>query len=666
MATTYYENIQKLYVAYFNRPADTAGLAYWEGVVEAAKGDTAAVSAAFAADTEYKAAYKDLSNADIVNKVYQNLFGRDAEAAGKAYWADLLDKKTITIDAVVTAVASGAQTTDLTAYNNKVKAATAFTAALDTATEQKGYSGDAANAIAKSFISSVTTDASLAAAIAPATLGATVAKSVAAGTAFSLASGLEALNVATVAKADFLAAADGDNNAKTSTTDAAIGTKVTTAITGVDTLVAGDYTGATAGVRSVLLQSQMSLNAATLADAQAAAATANANIAKVAGLTDAISALDAAKTATKTAQTAQITAEADLAAKVASYNVVNPTKVAAVAANGEITINGTKVVTLDADGKLVLATDVTETTNPGVTTLLNASVATEAAQKTTADAVTAQGNAQTSVDTLDLSAAAQTKLKDVAAAMTIVDLADGATPTSAQIKTELSQLDAINKSAAAVAAQTGATQAQKDAATAAAKAYNDFKGLVDAFVAADTDNPLISKLGTANAAVTSAQDNISNLTKAVTALDTANATAAQLAAVNGQVKAAQDAFTTNKLMLPVTLDATHTSAVATADADIFVVAKGAKDSTITNFGLLGSDSLYIGTQYTLNTGDYTKGAGNNAVLEAFLVKSGSDTKLVLETSAFGSNAATPEIVTITLTGTDSTKVHLTNGIITVA
>ena len=43
MATTYYNDLQKLYVAYFNRPADTAGLAYYEGVLENAKGDAKAV-----------------------------------------------------------------------------------------------------------------------------------------------------------------------------------------------------------------------------------------------------------------------------------------------------------------------------------------------------------------------------------------------------------------------------------------------------------------------------------------------------------------------------------------------------------------------------------------------------------------------------------------------
>ncbi len=45
----YTEAIQKLYVAYFRRPADAAGLAYWESVVTAAKGSPTSGAAAFAA-----------------------------------------------------------------------------------------------------------------------------------------------------------------------------------------------------------------------------------------------------------------------------------------------------------------------------------------------------------------------------------------------------------------------------------------------------------------------------------------------------------------------------------------------------------------------------------------------------------------------------------------
>ncbi|MFL6634915.1 MAG: DUF4214 domain-containing protein, partial [Massilia sp.] len=305
MATTYYENIQKLYVAYFNRPADPAGLAYWEGIVEAAKGDTTSVSAAFAADTEYKTTYSGLSNADVVNKVYQNLFGRDAEAAGKAYWADLLDKKTITIDQVVTAVASGAQGTDLTTYNNRVTAAGAFTAAVDTDAEKAGYTGADANAVAKTFLSGVTDAASLAAAIDTANLNITVAKSVAAGP-FALNTALAAYNTATQAVTDFLDASDGKADG---TVDAAARTKIGAAIgtaeTAIDVLVSGPaYVSATAGVKAALLADQVAANSKGLADAQKAVSDANTAINKVAGLSAAIATLASAKTASDAADKA--------------------------------------------------------------------------------------------------------------------------------------------------------------------------------------------------------------------------------------------------------------------------------------------------------------------------------------------------------------------------
>ncbi|MGZ3182197.1 MAG: DUF4214 domain-containing protein [Telluria sp.] len=171
---TYTDAIQKLYVAYFSRPADPAGLAYWETVVEAAKGDTSAVSAAFAASAEYKATYAGMDSYHVVDTVYMNLFGRHAEPAGLQYWGQLLLTGAITIDKVVTQVAGGAQGSDATAYADKVTAATAFTNALDTSTEILSYSGSVANGLAKTFIAGVTDDASLATATAQAALDATI------------------------------------------------------------------------------------------------------------------------------------------------------------------------------------------------------------------------------------------------------------------------------------------------------------------------------------------------------------------------------------------------------------------------------------------------------------------------------------------------------------
>lgn len=659
MATTYYNQIQQLYVAYFNRPADPGGLAYWEGVMEASKDTDATlktITAQFSKEAEYTTVFAGMNNGQIIDKIYSNLFGRAPDAEGRAYWVGLMDSNKVTVDRAVADIAAAAKNQDLVTIQSKVAASVAFTAALDLPAEQAGYN-TASTGPAKAFLAGVTDAATLAAAIAPATLGATVAKVVAAGTTFSLASGLDALTVANTAKASFLAAADGDGDAKTSTTDAAITAKVTSTVTDLDALVTGDYTNSSTGVRAALLSSQQALNAASLADAQTALNTANSNIAKVAGLSAAVAVLESAKTAVTNANAADKAATVDLAAKLAAYNAQNTVQVT-VAADG--TVAG--LIEVNATTKaLQLVSGVTEAKNPGVTALLASSAALEAADAAVTSANTAQTNAQKAVDVLDLTAAAKADLKDIGAAMTYVKLDAGATATTAQINTELGQLDAVQKSTAAIAAQTSATQAQKDAAAAAKTAYDTFKALVDKMAADDNANPLLDAQKGASDVLTAATKQVTDLQKAVDAVATANATAAQLAAVNSQVKAANDAFTDHSLVTPITLDADHVANVATAGADIYVAGK--VDASILNFALLGSDSLYIGNSYTLNTGKLS--TGNNSILEAFVAQAGNDTTIKLEKTVFGSNAATPEVVTITLTGVDATKVHLTNGIITV-
>ncbi|MFZ6816657.1 DUF4214 domain-containing protein, partial [Undibacterium sp. Rencai35W] len=191
----YTNAVQKLYVAYFSRPADPAGLQYWESVVAANAGSTTAVSAAFSQSAEYTAAYAGMNSTQIVNQVYTNLFGRAAEPSGLLYWALLLDQKAISISNVVTQIAAGAQGTDLVAYTSKVSAATSFTAAVDTNLEIVGYSGTPSLTLAKAFIAGVTDAATLATAIVPATLDATVlaVTSAAAGQTFALTTGIDSI-----------------------------------------------------------------------------------------------------------------------------------------------------------------------------------------------------------------------------------------------------------------------------------------------------------------------------------------------------------------------------------------------------------------------------------------------------------------------------------------
>lgn len=155
MATDVNTEVEQLYVAYFSRPADPAGLTYWANVLSTNPNGYQTISSAFAGSAEYQAAYAGMDNATVVNAVYEHLFGRAAESAGQTYWANLLNQHAITIDNVVTDIAGGAQGSDLFAYNAKVAVAAAFSARIDTAAEQAAYSGSAANQIAINYLSNV-------------------------------------------------------------------------------------------------------------------------------------------------------------------------------------------------------------------------------------------------------------------------------------------------------------------------------------------------------------------------------------------------------------------------------------------------------------------------------------------------------------------------------
>jgi hypothetical protein len=87
------EPIVRLYQAYFGRPPDPSGLAYW--IRRRRGGDRLSrTAAAFAATTEFTRAYGELGNADFASLVYGNVLGREADAAGLAYWVRRLDQGT--------------------------------------------------------------------------------------------------------------------------------------------------------------------------------------------------------------------------------------------------------------------------------------------------------------------------------------------------------------------------------------------------------------------------------------------------------------------------------------------------------------------------------------------------------------------------------------------
>ena len=189
------DSIQRLYVAYFNRPADPVGETYWIGKLDAITGGAVATQAQltafattnFSPSAEYTATYAGQTNAQIVDNLYLNLFGRHAEAAGDLYWAGKLTDGSLTFAQLALTLTYSAQGTDATAIANKVTVANLFTTAIDTTAEITGYSGASANNIARNWLSSVTSDAATVTA-ATASVGSTVSSSVSAGASSSASS----------------------------------------------------------------------------------------------------------------------------------------------------------------------------------------------------------------------------------------------------------------------------------------------------------------------------------------------------------------------------------------------------------------------------------------------------------------------------------------------
>src|SRR5882762_4478692 len=96
--------IQKLYIAYFNRPADVAGLQYWETQLVTGKNTIEQIAQSFSDQVEYKNTYGGKNTSDVVEALYKNLFGRGADADGLKYWAGQLDGGSVNMGAAALAI----------------------------------------------------------------------------------------------------------------------------------------------------------------------------------------------------------------------------------------------------------------------------------------------------------------------------------------------------------------------------------------------------------------------------------------------------------------------------------------------------------------------------------------------------------------------------------
>ncbi len=114
-----FEDLVKLYVAYFNRAPDALGIYYWADKLAGGK-TLSQISEDFFNSQEAQALFGDNSNVyRLVSSVYQNVLGRDADLGGLNHWANALLSGNLSYGQFVLQFIRGAQNADITYLEQK-------------------------------------------------------------------------------------------------------------------------------------------------------------------------------------------------------------------------------------------------------------------------------------------------------------------------------------------------------------------------------------------------------------------------------------------------------------------------------------------------------------------------------------------------------------------
>lgn len=122
------EQIQKVYIGLLGRAADKAGLDYWTNEIESGALTLEQLRANIVEEQpEYQNGIGQMTRAQAVNQLYQNLFNRSAEDEGLDYWVNG-GGADVSFDQLVLALVDGASAADTLALDNKAQVAQYYTA----------------------------------------------------------------------------------------------------------------------------------------------------------------------------------------------------------------------------------------------------------------------------------------------------------------------------------------------------------------------------------------------------------------------------------------------------------------------------------------------------------------------------------------------------------
>jgi mono/diheme cytochrome c family protein len=161
---------QQLYLAYLGRAADPAGLAFFAGASRQAglPLDMGAMYRRYGSEPAVRQVLDSLAGSPeavallsgddtaAVTAMYRNLFNREPDPGGLAFWSGALGSGALTRAQVPVALLAGAAFADQAVFARKTALASAFTAALDTPERAAAYNGEGAAAALRQVLAKVT------------------------------------------------------------------------------------------------------------------------------------------------------------------------------------------------------------------------------------------------------------------------------------------------------------------------------------------------------------------------------------------------------------------------------------------------------------------------------------------------------------------------------
>ena len=105
------EKIFGAYLAYYGRPPDPGGLAYWSGRLTDDGGDINTIIAEFGNSQEYQSRFGELTSTQLVTNLYGQLFGRLPDQGGLDYYVEQLDTDARSLQEISLIILNGVPST---------------------------------------------------------------------------------------------------------------------------------------------------------------------------------------------------------------------------------------------------------------------------------------------------------------------------------------------------------------------------------------------------------------------------------------------------------------------------------------------------------------------------------------------------------------------------